>query len=84
MNGALFFLKAILYTFFLFLLIFGGLELGVLGFKSWIGFLGLGSLLHGVWGLRSPCGLGPSGFLGFGAHHIDRKINLGKMVHEWV
>ena len=31
MNGALFFLKVILYTFFLFLLIYGGLEVGVLG-----------------------------------------------------
>ena len=47
MNGALFFLKVILYTFFLFLLIYGGLEVGVLGFESWIGFLGLGFLVDG-------------------------------------
>ena len=48
--GLYFFLKVILYTFFLLLLIYGGLEVGVLGFESWIGFLGLGFSLHGVWG----------------------------------
>ena len=63
---ALFFLKVILYTFFLFLLIYCGLEVGVLVFESWIGFLGLGLSLHGVWGLRSPCGVGPLGFWGLG------------------
>ena len=49
MNGALFFLKAILYTFFLFLLIYGGLEVGVLGLESWIRFLGVGVFV--AWGL---------------------------------
>ena len=71
--GLYLFLKVILYTFFLLLLIYGGLEVGVLGFESWIGFLGLGFSLHGVWGLRSHCGVGPSGFLWSGALYIAKK-----------
>ena len=41
----------ILYDFFLFWLIFGGLGFGVLGLRSYIGFLGLGFSVDGFWGL---------------------------------
>ena len=37
--------------FFLFWLIYGGLGFGVLGLGSYIGFLGLGISVDGVWGL---------------------------------
>ena len=46
---AIFFPRVILHNFFLFCLIYGGLGFGVLG--SYIGFLGLGFSVHGVWGL---------------------------------
>ena len=36
------FSRVILYTFFSFLLLYGGLGVGVLGLESWIGLLGLG------------------------------------------
>ena len=53
-----FFPRIILYIFFLFLLIYGGL-----GFWGWglrLGFWGWGFQLRGFW----ACGVGPSGFLG--------------------
>ena len=43
---AIFFPRIILYSFFLFLLIYDGL-----GFGSYIGFLGLGFSVGGVWGM---------------------------------
>ena len=46
-----FFPRVILYNFFLFWLIDGGLGFGVLVLESYIGFLGLGFLVDGVWGL---------------------------------
>ena len=38
----------ILYIFFSFLLIYGGLGVGVLGLGTWIGFLGLAFSVDGV------------------------------------
>ena len=52
-----FFPRVILYNFFLFWLIYGGLGLG-----SYIGFLGLGFSVDGF----GACGVGPSGFFGLG------------------
>ena len=46
-----FFPRVILYNFFLFWLIYGGLGFGVLGLGSLIRFLGLGFSVDGVWGL---------------------------------
>ena len=46
-----FFPRVILHNFFLFWLIYGGLGFGVLGLGSYIGFLGLGFSVDGVWGL---------------------------------
>ena len=46
-----FFPRGILYNFFLFWLIYGGFGFGVLGVGSYIGFLGLGISVDGVWGL---------------------------------
>ena len=40
-----------LYIFFSFLLIYGGLRIGVLGLGSWIGFFVYGFSIDGVWGL---------------------------------
>ena len=57
-----FFPRVILYNFFLFLLIYGGLGFGVLGLGSYIGFLGWGFQLMGF----GACGVGPSGFFGLG------------------
>ena len=57
---AIFFPRVILYNFFLFLLIYGGL-----GFWGWgliLGFWGWGFQLMGF----GACGVGPSGFFGFG------------------
>ena len=51
MNVTKFFPRVILYTFFLFLLIYGGLVFGVLGLGSYIGFLEFGFSVDGVWGL---------------------------------
>ena len=51
--SAIFFPRVILYTFFSFLLIYGGVGVGVLGLGSWIGFLGLGFSVDGFWGLWS-------------------------------
>ena len=48
---AIFFPRVILYDFFLFWLIYGGLGFGVLGLGSYIGFLGLGFSVDRVWGL---------------------------------
>ena len=42
LRQAIFFPRVILYKFFLFWLIYGGLGFGVLGLGSYIGFLGLG------------------------------------------
>ena len=44
----IFFPRVILYNFFLFWLINGGLGFGVLGLGSYIGFLGLGVSVDGV------------------------------------
>ena len=46
-----FFPRVILYNFSYFWLIFGGLGFGVLRLGSYIGFLGLGFSVDGVWGL---------------------------------
>mgnify|MGYP001800260813 CR=1 FL=1 len=43
--------RFILYAFFSFLLIYGGLGVRVLGLGSWIEFLGLGFSIDGVWSL---------------------------------
>ena len=52
MMGLLYFFpRFILYNFFLVWLIYGGLGFGVLGLGSYIGFLGLGFSVDGVWGL---------------------------------
>ena len=51
LNECKIFSRVILYIFFLFLLIYGGLGLGVLGLGSYFGFLGLGFSVDGVWGL---------------------------------
>ena len=72
---AIFFPRVILYTFFSFLLIYGGSGFGVLELGSWIGFLRLGFSVDGA------CGMGPAGFFGVGALYIKnkkRRINLGK------
>ena len=50
-QDAIFFPRFILYIFFFFWLIYGGLGVGVLGLGSYIGFLGLGFSVDGVWGL---------------------------------
>ena len=55
-----FFPRFTLHNFFLFLLIAGGLEFGVLGLI--LGFWGSGFQLMGF----GACGVGPSGFVGFG------------------
>ena len=47
----LFFPRVIVYIFFLFWLIYGGLGFRVLGLVSYIGFLGLGFSVDGVLGL---------------------------------
>ena len=64
----LFFPKVILYTFFSFLLIYGGLVLG-----SWIGLLGLGFSADGVWG---PGVWVFWGFLGWGSLYKHRRVTL--------
>ena len=53
---AIFFLRVIFYTFFLFLLVYGGLGIGVLGLGSWIWFLGWVFQLMGF----GACGVGPA------------------------
>ena len=50
MRAAIFFPRVILYNFFLFWLIYGSLGFGVLGLGPYIGFLGFGFLVDGVWG----------------------------------
>ena len=50
-QSAIFFPRVILYNFLLFWLIYGGLGFGVLGLGSYMGFLGLGFSVDGVWGL---------------------------------
>ena len=69
-----FFPRVILCNFFLFWLIYGGLGFGVFGLGSYIGFLGLGFSVDGVWGLW--CGV----FWVFwvGALYINKKNNPGK------
>ena len=57
---AIFFPKVILYNFFSFWLIFGGLEF--LGWGLILGFGGRGFQLMGF----GACGVGPSGFFGLG------------------
>ena len=59
---AIFFPRVILYTFFLFLLINGGLGLGFWGWSLILGFWGWGFQLMGY----GTCGVGPSGFFGLG------------------
>ena len=59
-TSAIFFPRFILYNYFLFLLIYGGLGLEVLGLGSGIRFLGFGFSIDGV------CGVGPSGPFGLG------------------
>ena len=43
--------RVIFYTFSHFLLINGGLGVGILGLWSWNGFWGLGLSVDGVWGM---------------------------------
>ena len=69
-----FFPRVILYNFLLFWLIYGGLGFGVLGLGSYIGFLGLGFSVDGF----GACGVGPSGFLGWGSLYKHKRITLGK------
>ena len=60
MRSYIFFPRVILYNFFFFLLIYGGL-----GFWGWcliLGFWGWGIQLMGF----GACGVGPSGFFGLG------------------
>ena len=59
---AVFFSRVILYNYFLFLLICGGLGFGVLGLGLSLGFWGWCFLLMGF----GACGVGPSGFFGLG------------------
>ena len=54
---AIFFLRVIFYTFFIILLVYGGLGIGVLGLGSWIWFLEWGFQLMGF----GACGVGPVG-----------------------
>ena len=51
--------------FFSFLTIYGGFGVGVLKLGSWIGFLGKGISVDGVW--VGACGVEPYGFCGVGA-----------------
>ena len=60
--AAIFFPKVILYNFFLFWFLYGGLGFGFLGLGSYIRFLGLGFSVDGVWGLW----VGPFGTFGLG------------------
>ena len=64
-----FFPGVILSTFFLFLLIYGGLGLGFKGWRLLLGFWGWGFQLMGF----GACGVEPSGFFGYGALHINIK-----------
>ena len=67
--------SAILYTLFLFLLIYGGLGVGVSGLGSWIGLFGLGFSADEVW----ACGVGPAGVLtGLELSILICKNNPGK------
>ena len=59
---AIFFPRVILYNFFLFLPIYGGL--GFLGCGVILGFWGWGFQLMGF----GACGVGPSGFFGLGLY----------------
>ena len=67
--------------FFLFWLIYGGLGFGVLGLGSYIGFLGLGFSVDGVWGLW--CGAFWV-FLGWGSLYKHKRITLGKKMVRWI
>ena len=72
MRAAIFFPRVILYNFFLFWLIYGSL-----GFRGWglrLGFWGWGFQLMGF----GACGVGPSGFLGWGSLYKHKRITLGK------
>ena len=60
-----FFPGLFLLLFFSFLLIYGGLGFGVLGLRSYTGFLGLRFSVDGVWGLWC----GPSWFVGVETHY---------------
>ena len=60
--NAQFFPWVILYIFFSFFLIYGGLEVGVFGLGLGLGFWGWGLQLMGF----EACGVGPSGFFGVG------------------
>ena len=62
-------------TYFSFLLIYGGLGVGVLGLWSWIGFVGLGFSFDGVWGLWCKAFWV---FWGWGSLNKYRRISLGK------
>ena len=62
---AIFFPRVILYTLFSFLTIYGGFGAGVLELGSWVGFLGKGISVDGVW--VGACGVEPYGFCGVGA-----------------
>ena len=61
--------RVILYNCFLFWLIYGGLGFGVLGLESYMGFLGLGFSVDGVWGLWC----GAFWVFGVGALYINMK-----------
>ena len=58
-RSAILFFPGLFYNFFLFWLIYGGLGLG-----SYIGFLGLGFSVDGVWACARPVGWGLLGFFG--------------------
>ena len=75
-NNAIYFSQVhYLYFFFSFLLIYGGLGVGVLGLRSWIGLLGLeflADLVRDLW-----CGAF-WGDWGLGSLYKQRRITLGK------
>ena len=64
-----FFPRVILYNFFLFLLIYGGLGLGFWGWGLILGFWGWGFQLMGF----GACGVEPSGFFWVWALYINVK-----------
>mgnify|MGYP001801797036 FL=1 len=79
-SSGLYFFPGLFFTFFL---IFSHLWwFGVLGFGSWIGFLGLGFSVDGVLGLWCEA---IRGFWGWGSLYKHIRINLGKkLCVQWV
>ena len=73
--------RVILYTFFShFCSFYGGLGVGGLGLGSWIGFLGLGFSVDGVWSLW--CGAFWV-LWGWGSLYNHKRITLGKNWWVW-